>query len=137
MGIFYYYFKLDDDEEIRLEDNTYTFEGLQKDDVYIVSVRVEGAAGNVSESQNKEVIVGVNAGRYILASANPPTGETTDWTGGTSYYYTGKPNNWIQFARFYWRVIRINGDGSIRMIYQGTSANETGDGTRIGTSAIQ
>ena len=136
MGIFYYYFKLDDDEEIRLEDNTYTFEGLQKDDVYIVSVRVEGAAGNVFESQNKEVIVGVNAGRYILASANPPTGETTDWTGGTSYYYTGKPNNWIQFARFYWRVIRINGDGSIRMIYQGTSANETGDGTRIGTSAF-
>ena len=136
MGIFYYYFKLDDDEEIRLEDNTYTFEGLQKDDVYIVSVRVEGAAGNVFESQNKEVIVGVNAGRYILASANPPTGETTDWTGGTSYYYTGKPNNWIQFARFYWRVIRINGDGSIRMIYQGTSANETGEGTQIGTSTF-
>ena len=136
MGIFYYYFKLDDDEEIRLEDNTYTFEGLQKDDVYIVSVRVEGAAGNVSESQNKEVIVGVNAGRYILASANPPTGETTDWTGGTSYYYTGKPNNWIQFARFYWRVIRINGDGLIRMIYQGTSANETGEGTQIGTSTF-
>ena len=136
MGIFYYYFKLDDDEEIRLEDNTYTFEGLQKDDVHIVSVRVEGAVGNVSESQNKEVIVGVNAGRYILASANPPTGETTDWTGGTSYYYTGKPNNWIQFARFYWRVIRINGDGSIRMIYQGTSANETGEGTQIGTSTF-
>ena len=136
MGIFYHYFKLDDDEEIRLEDNTYTFEGLQKDDVHIVSVRVEGAAGNVSESQNKEVIVGVNAGRYILASANPPTGETTDWTGGTSYYYTGKPNNWIQFARFYWRVIRINGDGSIRMIYQGTSANETGEGTQIGTSTF-
>lgn len=136
MGIFYYYFKLDDDEEIRLEDNTYTFEGLQKDDVHIVSVRVEGAAGNVSESQNKEVIVGVNAGRYILASANPPTGETTDWTGGTSYYYTGKPNNWIQFARFYWRVIRINGDGSIRMIYQGTSAYETGEGTQIGTSTF-
>ena len=136
MGIFYYYFKLDDDEEIRLEDNTYTFEGLQKDDVHIVSVRVEGAAGNVSESQNKEVIVGVNAGRYILASANPPTGETTDWTGGTSYYYTGKPNNWIQFARFYWRVIRINGDGSIRMIYQETSANETGEGTQIGTSTF-
>ena len=136
MGIFYYYFKLDDDEEIRLEDNTYTFEGLQKDDVHIVSVRVEDAAGNVFESQNKEVIVGVNAGRYILASANPPTGETTDWTGGTSYYYTGKPNNWIQFARFYWRVIRINGDGSIRMIYQGTSANETGEGTQIGTSTF-
>src|SRR5699024_6853849 len=63
---------------------------------------------------------------YILASPNAPTNHTTDWTGGTTYYYTGKPNNWVQFAGFWWRIIRINGDGSIRMIYQGTSANERG-----------
>ena len=77
-----------------------------------------------------------SAGETILASDNPPTGQTTDWTGGTTYYYTGKPNNWVQFAGFWWRIIRINGDGSIRMIYQGTSANETGTGTQIGTSAF-
>ena len=76
---------------------------------------------------------------YILASPNAPTNHTTDWTNegkGITYYYTGNPDNWVQFAGFYWRIIRINGDGSIRMIYQGTSANETGDGTRIGTSAF-
>ena len=77
---------------------------------------------------------GTSAGDYILSSENAPTSTTTDWTGGTTYYYTGNPNNWVQFGGFWWRIIRINGDGSIRMIYQGTSANTTGTGTQIGTS---
>ena len=71
-----------------------------------------------------------------IVAASKPQGQTTDWTGQTTYYYTGKPNNWVQFAGFYWRIIRINGDGSIRMIYQGTSANTTGSGTQIGGSAF-
>ena len=77
-----------------------------------------------------------SGGDYILVGDNPPTGQTTDWTGKESYYYTGNPDNWVYFANFYWRIIRINGDGSIRMIYQGTSANTTGTGTRTGTSAF-
>ena len=77
-----------------------------------------------------------SGGDYILAGDNPPTNSITDWTGGTSYYYTGNPNNWVQFGGFWWRIIRINGDGSIRMIYQGTSANTTGKGAQIGTSAF-
>ena len=46
---------------------------------------------------------------------------------GTSYYYRGAVNNnWVQFGQengkdIYWRIIRINGDGSIRMIYSGTT----------------
>ena len=136
IGIYYYYYKLDNEEEIRVEENSYTFEGLEKDSVHTITVRVEDAAGNVSETKNKEVIVGYKAGEYILSSTNPPTGQTIDWTGQTTYYYTGKPNNWVQFAGFYWRIIRINGDGTIRMIYQGTSANETGTGTQIQTSTF-
>ncbi len=39
---------------------------------------------------------------------------------GTSYYYRGAvDNNWVYFAGFYWRIVRINGDGSVRMIYSG------------------
>ncbi len=34
-----------------------------------------------------------SGGDYILAGDNPPTNSTTDWTGGTTYYYTGNPNN--------------------------------------------
>ena len=54
---------------------------------------------------------------------------------GESYYYRGIADNWVDFAGFYWRIIRINGDGSIRLIYSGTKTNNTGDGTQIGTSA--
>ena len=46
---------------------------------------------------------------------------------GKSYYFRGAvENNYVKFAYFYWRIIRINGDGSIRMIYAGTSAHPNG-----------
>ena len=83
----------------------------------------------------------LSAGDTILA-ASKPQAQTTDWTGGTTYYYTGNPNNWVQFGTnssgqsLYWRIIRINGDGTIRMIYQGTGFNTTGTSTQIGTSAF-
>ena len=47
---------------------------------------------------------------------------------GISYYFRGAvDNNYVKFANFYWRIIRINGDGSIRMIYAGTSAHANGE----------
>ena len=56
---------------------------------------------------------------------------------GEVYYFAGNPqDNWAKFGGFYWRIIRINGDGSIRLIYQGTDANATGEGTQIGTSVF-
>ena len=46
---------------------------------------------------------------------------------GESYYFRGDvQNNYVYFAGFYWRIIRINGDGSIRMIYDGTNVHENG-----------
>ena len=62
---------------------------------------------------------------------------TTDWKG-TSYYFAGAPtDNWVQFGGFYWRIVRINGDGSVRLIYNGTSTTTTGDGTMINNGADQ
>ena len=58
---------------------------------------------------------------------------------GTSYYFRGAvTNNYVQFAGYYWRIIRINGDGSIRIIYDGTSAHANGESSadrQTGTSA--
>ena len=46
---------------------------------------------------------------------------------GTTYYYRGNvKNNIVKFAEFYWQIVRINGDGSIRLIYDGTEKNATG-----------
>ncbi len=45
---------------------------------------------------------------------------------GTTYYFRGKvKDNWVKFGKengqdIWWRIIRINGNGSIRMIYTGT-----------------
>ena len=42
------------------------------------------------------------------------------------YYFAGDAkNNWVKFAGFYWRIIRTNHDGSIRLLYSGTSHNTT------------
>ncbi len=59
---------------------------------------------------------------------------------GEVYYFAGNPtDNWVQFGGFYWRIIRINGDGSIRLIYSGDSLSgpvTNGEATQIGTSAF-
>ncbi len=52
---------------------------------------------------------------------------------GTSYYYRGTvSNNWVVFGQdttnnqyIWWRIIRINGNGTIRLIYAGTSNSKT------------
>ena len=63
--------------------------------------------------------------------------ETTD-SDGTSYYYRGSvENNYFKFADFWWRIVRINGDGTIRLIYDGTTAHDNGEVSedrQIGTS---
>ena len=54
---------------------------------------------------------------------------------GESYYYRGAvKNNYVSFAGFIWRIIRHNGDDSIRMIYSGKSTSDTGDDVTIGKS---
>ena len=51
---------------------------------------------------------------------------------GESYYYRGAADNWVDFAGFYWRIVRINGDGTIRLIYTGTKDRHSYDNTQIG-----
>ena len=59
---------------------------------------------------------------------------------GTSYYFRGAvENNYVKFAGYYWRIVRINGDGTIRMIYDGTSAHANGESStdrQVGTTAF-
>ncbi len=52
---------------------------------------------------------------------------------GTSYYYRGAvTNNYVKFAGFYWRIIRINGDGSLRIMYDGIHAYANGTNNAYG-----
>ncbi len=66
--------------------------------------------------------------------------ETTDYDGNPTYYYRESvENNYVKFAGFYWRIIRINSNGSIIMIYDGTSAHANGEASedRMYDSQVQ
>lgn len=80
-------------------------------------------------------------------SVNVTDGEATDGylcsakdAYGTSYYYRGNvTNNYVKFADKYWRIVRINGDGSVRIVYDGTSAHANGESSndrQIGSSSF-
>ena len=46
---------------------------------------------------------------------------------GMSYYYRGAvENNYLLFANFCWRIVRVNGDGTIRLIYDGSVCHSNG-----------
>ena len=94
-----------------------------------------------------------NAGEGILANytnqltrndfsttvTNTTTGTIyyADTSKGRTYYFAGNPtDNWVSFAGFYWRIIRINEDGSIRLIYNGTGTGTTGTSTQLQTSVF-
>lgn len=54
---------------------------------------------------------------------------------GDSYYFRGgNDSNNIYFAGYYWNIVRINGDGSLRLIYRGTTPTASATDTQIGTS---
>ena len=59
---------------------------------------------------------------------------------GKTYYYRGSvAGNYVKFAGYYWRVIRVNGDGTVRMIYDGTTPHANGESSsnrQIGTSTF-
>ncbi len=51
----------------------------------------------------------------------------TEDNDGDTYFYRGDvKNNNVKFGGFYWKIIRVNGDGSIRLIYNGDKPNATG-----------
>lgn len=96
-------------------------------------------------SGNNGVKRSLNGGSTIASNQGDGTKGIykTEDDFGTSYYFRGAvENNYVKFANYYWRIIRINGDGSVRMIYAGTSAHANGyddsitDDMSIGTSAF-
>ena len=59
---------------------------------------------------------------------------------GTSYYYRGAvAGNYVKLDNKYYRIIRVNGDGTLRIIYDGTTPHENGEASsnrQVGTSSF-
>ena len=47
-------------------------------------------------------------------------------SGNPTYYFRGNVNNYVSFAGYTWRIIRINEDGTVRMIMTEGINNNTG-----------
>ena len=92
-----------------------------------------------------ECILFYNGGKEYIESQETPdfsietsAGEYGLYTSlddyGTSYYFRGDVvNNYVQFginsggSPMYWRIVRINGDGTVRLVYDGTRMAENGE----------
>ena len=68
----------------------------------------------------------------VLTTDNTKTLYTGTEEGTTIYYFAGNAtDNWVKFGKnasnqdLYWRIIRTNSDGSVRLLYHGTSTNTT------------
>ena len=77
----------------------------------------------------------------VYTSNNTKTLYTSTENGTTVYYFAGNAtDNWVKFGKnasnqdLYWRIIRTNSDGSVRLFYHGTSTTATD--AYIGTSAF-
>ena len=77
----------------------------------------------------------------VYTSNNTKTLYTGTENGTTVYYFAGNAtDNWVKFGKnesnqdLYWRIIRTNSDGSVRLLYHGTSTTATD--TYIGTSGF-
>ena len=75
----------------------------------------------------------------VLTDNNTNTLYTSTEDSKTVYYFAGNAtDNWVKFGKnesnhdLYWRIIRTNSDGSIRLLYHGTST--TAEDAYIGTS---
>ena len=62
----------------------------------------------------------------VLTTDNTKTLYTGTENGTTVYYFAGNAtDNWVQFGGYYWRIIRTNSDGSVKLLYHGTSTTAT------------
>ena len=113
-------------------EGQYTLNSTNKTDagssIYKIGTYVSGTVGNtITVNQTRKNV-------YVSETYSNDAGMyTTSDDYGDSYYFRGAvDNNWVEFAGYYWRIIRIDGKGDIRMIYQGVadgSPEATGEGT--------
>ena len=74
---------------------------------------------NVSERTSFNAIYTTSNNGNTIYKASGQDGKDT-------YYFAGTvTNNYVYFGGYYWRIVRINEDNSVRLIYAGTSATDT------------
>jgi hypothetical protein len=144
-GVTEYWYQLNSNTPVKGTGNTHKFTGLSAGTTYTVKVYVKDAAGNQSDTTTKSVQTTPNTSEDTLsklnvtvntgtpnfantATANEGVYKVSDGMyGGYSYYWRGAAtNNYVKFGGFCWRIVRINGDGTMRLIYDGATCHSNG-----------
>ena len=114
-------------------------EGTNKVLEYKITIEATAGESNLLASNILKNNIVNESPNYLIGE--PPSSSSNTGSGlykaedndGDSYYYRGAvSNNYVLFAGITWRIVRINGDGTIRIIMQDSSLrdifNTAGDG---------
>ena len=125
----------------QLAKKLYTYNYAYDSNIEASAIHISGATkrsttttwNGVSYESNTYYLTGTTMSQLELETDKSDKGlyqAADDY--GTTYFYRGSvKNNNVYFANLYWQIVRINGDGSIRLIYNGTTKNATGNAQMI------
>ena len=110
--------KLEDVIENTSSDNT---PDIPSDDGTLLSRILIDNPTRLTRSDFSKAFTTTNTGT-LYTSTESIAGATPK----TVYYFAGNAkNNWVKIGTYYWRIIRTNHDGSIRLLFSGTSTDTT------------
>lgn len=106
--------------------------------IFITKFALEQSQKMTAENILESLNIKINPHNPVDFSVATTTDETADGLFsmpddyGTSYYYRGEAsNNYVKFGKnaegqdMWWRIIRFNGNGSMRIIYDGASTSDS------------
>ena len=93
--------------------------------VEITSAKAPKTNGKLSELvlYNNEVKTPLTTPGAAISTADEALLASAEDDYGTSYYFRGAvTNNYVEFANKCWRIVRVNGDGSVKLILHNDNA---------------
>ena len=131
-----------------LSENTYTISNITSGKTCSITFKEDNpfTSGTLTYQLYKDKTTRLTSARgngynTVYTSDNTKTLYTSTENGTTVYYFAGNAtDNWVKFGKnasnqdIYWRIIRTNSDGGVRLLYHGTSTTATD--AYIGTSAF-
>ena len=118
-----------------LSGNTYTISNITSNKTCSITFKEDNpfTSGTLTYQLYKDKTTRLTSARgegynTVYTSDNTKTLYTSTENGTTVYYFAGNAtDNWVKFGKnasnqdLYWRIIRTNSEGSIRLLYHGTS----------------
>ena len=122
-----------------LSGNTYTVNNITSGKTCSITFKEDNpfTSGTLTYQLYKDKTTRLTSARgtgynSVYTTNNTKTLYTSTENGTTVYYFAGNAtDNWVKFGKnasnqdLYWRIIRTNSEGSIRLLYHGTSTTAT------------